>query len=415
MIEKIVLQNGVRILAERIDHVRSASVGIWVGSGSRHEPQSKNGISHFIEHMVFKGTSTRSASDIAAEMDGIGGQVNAFTTKECTCFYARALDSHLSIAVDVLCDMLLNSKMDDADVSNELGVILEEIDMYEDTPDDLVMERLFQEVYRGTQLGQPVIGCYDTLKEMRGADLSEYMHNNYSPQCIVVAISGSFSSSDIELIKEKFAGLKQTPAPVQRPASYNIGFTVCQKPIEQNHLCIAFPSIPAASDDRHALKVFSAILGGGMSSRLFQSVREEHGLCYSIYTYTVAHNDTGVFGIYLALGSDTEENALKLTRDVVRRFYIDGPTVSELERAREQLKANVLMSMESMTTRMNHIARSEMLIGRIPSQDEIIESYNLVTRDRVMSLAREILQFDKTSFSAVGSVKTAEQYAELIM
>lgn len=415
MIEKITLSNGVRILAERLEHVRSAAVGIWVASGSRHEPEQLSGISHFIEHMVFKGTRKRSASQIAVDMDMIGGQVNAFTTKECTCYYARALDCHLDIALDILCDIFFEPKMDDSDIKTERGVVLEEIDMYEDTPDDLVVEKLFQLVYGGTSLGLPILGNAQTLETMRGEDLAAYMAGNYMPPGTVVAISGSYSDGDIEYLKNRFSQMRPGDPPGYTPVAYKGGFTISEKPIEQNHLCIGFPSICASSKDRHTLAVLSAILGGGMSSRLFQKVREERGLCYSVYTFTAAHNDTGILGVYLALGADTEESALELTRDVLREFYSDGPTEEELHRAREQIKANVLMSMESMNTRMNHMARAEMLLGRVPDLDEIIKCYNDVSRESISALARSIFDFERLSFSAVGRTGDADKYMRILM
>ncbi len=414
MVEKIVLPNGVRILFERLDHVRSASVGFWVGSGSRHEPEEQNGISHFIEHMVFKGTKRRTAAQIAEEMDAIGGQMNAFTTKECTCFYARALDTHLHIALDVLCDIFFEPKMDDGDLVTERGVIFEEIDMYEDTPDDLVVERLFSNVYRGTPLGMPVIGVKPALEKMTGDTLASYMRGNYLPQHTIVSISGSFSDSDIQFLKDRFSAMPGGTRAQSANVDYAPAFITCAKPIEQNHLCLGFPSTSAASEKRHVLQTMSSILGGGMSSRLFQRVREERGLCYSIYTFSAAHEDTGVLGVYLALSDKTEEDALGLTHKIVREFRENGPTASELDRAREQLKANVLMSMESMNTRMNHMARSEMVLGRIPTLDEIIERYNSVTLDSIMELASEILDFDRLSFSAVGKIGDEDKYKRII-
>lgn len=414
MTEKITLPNGVRILCEHIEHVRSASVGIWVGSGSRHEPPELNGISHFIEHIVFKGTQTRSAADIAADMDSIGGQVNAFTTKECTCFYARALDKHLMQALDVLCDMFFEPKIAPADVKMECGVILEEIGMYEDSPEDLVSERLFSAVYKGTPLEYNILGRPGTLKKLTAARIRRYIGENYSPYKTVVAVSGSFTDADIDYLRARFSGMTGPVPSVPEPAGYTPAFTVRRKPIEQNHLCIGFPAPGMAAEQRHTLQILSLILGGGMSSRLFQSVREQRGLCYSIYSFAAAHEDTGIFGIYTALGSQTEQAALALICEELARFVSDGPTADELDRAREQITAGVLMSLESTNARMNHLARSELYLGHVPTAEEIIEKFDAVTLRDVRALCQEMIGVQKLSFSAVGRVHESAKYRALL-
>ena len=336
MYEKITLPNGVRILTERIPYVRSAALGVWVGSGSRHERPGENGAAHFIEHMAFKGTARRTAAALAEEMDAIGGQVNAFTTKENTCFYARVLDTHLPQAADMLCDMLFCSRFDDADVDTERGVILEEIGMYEDNPEDLCAERLAGAVFHGTPLARPILGRRATLEKMDGAWLRRYQRTHYAPQRIVVALAGSFTPGHVEDLARRFEGLEPAPHPAGRPAFYTPGVVVKKKAIEQNHLTLAFPGLPFADRRRFALQLLSSILGGGMSSRLFQQVREKRGLCYSIYTYGTCHDDTGYFGIYTALGKETEQEALDTILTVIRDFTEGGVTQEELDRAREQ-------------------------------------------------------------------------------
>ncbi len=414
MYEKITLPSGVRLLFEEIPYVSSAAVGIWVGSGSRHEPDVLGGISHAIEHMVFKGTHTHSAAQIAARMDAIGGQVNAFTTKECTCFYVRALHTHLPEALDVLTDIFFSPRMEETDWQNERKVILEEIDMYEDTPEDLVSERLFSSVFHGNRLAQPILGTPDSLEGMSAADLAGYMRENYRPTEVVVAMSGKFSQADKDYLIERFSALEGQARSAPPRASFRPGFTVKKKKIEQNHLCLAFPSLSFRDGRRYVLQTLTAMLGGGMSSRLFQTVREDRGLCYSVYSFGAAHEEVGLFGIYTALSPEAEEEALPLILDVVRRFVNEGPTSDELERAREQAKANVLMGLESTSARMNHLARNELLIGTIPTPEEIIAGYDAVTRAQVMALSEEIFRMDQIAFSAVGKVGPAARYRALL-
>lgn len=415
MKEKIVLPNGVRILLEEMADVRSVSVGIWVENGSRYERPSEGGVSHFIEHMVFKGTKTRSAAQMAREMDGVGGQVNAFTTKEHTCFYARVLDTHVRQAVDVLCDMFFNARFSDEDVQTELSVILEEIGMYEDSPEDLVMERLFAAVYKGTPVGRPILGSPAVLRRQTGASLKEYMKRRYGTNNTVIAMAGHFSPADVADLTARFSAMEGEADRRYPPARYQPAFTVKRKSIEQNHLQLVFPGLPYNSPDRFAMQLLSSILGGGMSSRLFQSVREEAGLCYSVYSFGAGHEDTGVFGIYAALGKETEREALDRICAELRAFVRNGVTEEELNRAREQVKANVLMGLESTAARMNNLARSELYLGRLTEEEETIRAYDEVTAEEIQVLAERTFDFERLSFSGVGKVRRAEEYRELLL
>ena len=410
MIEQITLKNGVRLLTEPMEGVRSAALGIWVGAGSRHETAGENGAAHFIEHMVFKGTETRSAADIAQEMDAIGGQVNAFTTKENTCFYVRALDTHLPQACDVLCDMFFRAAFRQEDVDTERGVILEEIGMYADNPEDVCSERLAAAVYRGSSLARPILGKRSTLEKMTGESLRAWRDTHYRPEEIVVALAGSFSAADVEDLKERFSVLKPTRRPKARAAAYQSAVTLKKKAIEQNHITLAFPGLPYGDERRFALQLLSFVLGGGMSSRLWQEAREKRGLCYSIYSYGAGHEDTGLFGIYTALGKETEREALEAILAVVKDIVQNGVTEAELSRAREQSKASVLMGLESTQARMSHLGRSALLTGKILTPDEIIAAYDAVTREDVLTLARELFQLDRAAFSAVGRVENEGYY-----
>lgn len=414
MVEKRTLPSGVRIVAEHIPHVRSASIGLWVGNGSRHETPVENGASHFIEHMLFKGTARQSAAELAEAMDAIGGQMNAFTTKECTCYYGRVLDTHIRTALDILLDMFFHSTFAEEDVAAERGIIFEEIDMYEDTPDDLVTERLFEAVYGGSALGRPILGTRETLSDMDSTFLQAYQRSHYCPENLVVAISGNFTPGDLDYIQSAFSHMSRSGGVSLSPAGYRPQFTVKEKSIEQNHLCLAFPGLSLCSPDRYAMQLLSNILGGGMSSRLFQTVREQSGLCYSIYSFGSSYQDTGILGIYTALGRETEEQALALILDILRNLQETGVTEDELSRAREQVKSNVLMSLESTSARMNKLGKHELSRGEIPSTEDIIARYDAVRREDILTLAQNHFPLSGLSFSAVGQVAEADRYRKLL-
>lgn len=414
MYEKIVLDNGLRIVAERIPYVRTVSVGIWVGAGSRHELASESGAAHFIEHMVFKGTDRRTAQDLAAEMDEIGGQINAFTTKECTCFYGRVLDSHLPQVLDILGDMIFHARFDQGDVENERGVILEEIGMYKDAPEDLVVERLMGAIYKGTALARPILGRPQTLNRMDGAFLKAYMARNYQPGDTVVALAGNLTDGDIERVKALFAPMQPGHLKPYRPAKYTPSFTGKKKATEQNHLCLAFPCHSALDPDRYACQLMSFILGGGLSSRLFQRIREQEGLCYSVYTFSSLFQDTGFHGIYTALGAETETRAIRSILEEIHRIQEEGVTETELRRATEQVKANMLMGLESTSDRMNRLGRNELIHGTVPEIQDVIQAYDQVTTAEIQAMAQKYLDLEALSFSAVGRIRPVEAYRDIL-
>ncbi len=415
MIDIETLPNGVRLVTERLDGVRSAALGIWVGGGSREEAPEESGAAHFIEHMLFKGTQRRSAADIARETDAIGGQMNAYTTKECTCFYGRVLDTHLPQALDILWDMVYGSAFAQEAVETERGVILEEIDMYEDTPDDLCMEKLYAAVFAGSSLARPILGDEETLERMTGASLHAYHDAHYRADNTVVSLVGSFSDEVLADLRARFATLEPGTRPPLVPAAYQPAFVVTEKAIEQDHLVLAFPGLDFNAPERFALQVLSSILGGGVSSRLFQQVREQQGLCYTICAYGAGHEDTGLYCIYTALNREMEERALQTICRVVRQLQDEGPTEEELVRAREQAKANVILGLESTQARMSHAGRSLLMSGEILSAEEIIAAYDAVGREDVMALARSIFDWDRVSLSAVGQVRSAEEYRSIVL
>ncbi|MBQ3088954.1 MAG: insulinase family protein [Oscillospiraceae bacterium] len=408
------LENGVRILTEKIPVIRSAALGLWVTTGSRDEKAAESGAAHFIEHMLFKGTADNTAAQLAGRMDAIGGQLNAFTTKECTCFYVHALDSHLMEGLDILSDMFFNSNFDEEDVKTERGVVLEEIGMYRDDPADVCNERLSEAVFKGTSLARPILGKKATLERMTGQWLKEYMHSHYRPDRVIISLAGSYDEGVVEEIRRRFSRMEPGKSPRTKKASYTPAITLKRKATEQNQLILAFPSITAGENKRFGMQLLSSILGGGMSSRLFQEVREKQGLCYSIYTYGSSYADVGLFCIATAQSHETEEQAISSIRRVIDEFLTDGASQEELDRARELSKANVLMGLESTTAHMNHMARSIIQSGSILSPEEIIAAYDAVTLEELRTLARETFRWDQASLSVVGKVAPEENYVRLI-
>ena len=414
MHEKIVLPNGVRLLIEPIPHVHSASVGIWVGNGSRHETPEQQGISHMIEHMVFKGTTKRTAVQQAAEMDLIGGQFNAYTTKEITCYYTRALHSHLPLALDLLFDLFYNATFLESDIATEKNVILEEIGMYEDTPDDLCIERLFSAVYRGNALGRPILGLPSTLSQITSEKLHHFRDTHYLPEETVVSMAGRFQKLDVENLIRFCSRMTGSGRLSITPAIYQPCITLRRKEIEQNHLCLAFPALPYDHPKRFTMQLLGAILGGSMSSRIFQEIRERLGLCYSTYTFGATHTDTGLLCLYAALSPDTEAKAITAICHLIIQLLQDGVTDDELYRAREQAKSSVFLGLESVTSRMNHLARSELFYGKVMSERDILEAYDAITCDEILALARRVFDFQKVSLSVVGQVGSKAHYQTLL-
>ncbi len=409
-IKSEILPNGVRIVYEKLSHVSTVAIGIWVQSGARHEPKELCGISHFIEHMVFKGTNERSARDIAEQMDGIGGQINAFTSNECTCFYARSLDTHFYLAADVLCDIFFGSKFADADIRSERNVIYEEIGMYEDSPEDLAVDRLNEAVFRGSSLGRPILGTKKTLRTFNSQILRNYRDTHYTSEGIIVSVAGNYSEDQLKALKERFSKLPHSQRIYTPEAKYNRAVTLRRKPIEQNHLCIAFPMPGYSNDDRFAIQLLSSILGGGMSSRLFQCVREEAGLCYSIASFTGTTAEQGLFCINTALGRETESEAIDLIMEEIDSICQSGVEDLELFRAREQLKANIMMGMENTNARMNNLAQNMLRYNRIITPDETMQRIDAVTKEDILACARNVLDSKKMSFSGVGELKSADWY-----
>ena len=411
MYQPITLPNGARLLLQEVPGAQSAALGFFVGVGSRHEAPRENGAAHFIEHMLFKGTARRSAGQLARDMDAIGGQFNAYTTKEHTCFYGRTLDRHLDEGLDILADMLFHSRFDQGDVELERGVILEEIGMYEDTPEDLVSERLSAAVYRGTPLARPILGRESTLEGMTGEWLARWQRKHYHAGNLVAALAGKFSLAQADSLRDLLAALPSGLPAQSPPVTYRPAVTAKKKAIEQNHLILAFPAPSYLDERRPQVLLLNALLGGGCSSRLFQQLREERGLCYSVYSYVADHADTGLLGIYAAVSRDQEWAALEGARRVALELADHGPSQEEVDRVREQAKANLLMGSESVQARMSHLGSSALLYGRVRETEELLELYDAVTREQLRDLAGALFRMEAASLSAVGRVGSSADYA----
>ena len=411
MYQPITLPNGARLLLQEVPGAQSAALGFFVGVGSRHEAPRENGAAHFIEHMLFKGTARRSAGQLARDMDAIGGQFNAYTTKEHTCFYGRTLDRHLDEGLDILADMLFHSRFDQGDVELERGVILEEIGMYEDTPEDLVSERLAAAVYQGTPLARPILGRASTLEGMTGEWLAQWQRKHYHAGNLVAALAGKFSPAQADSLRDLLASLPSGLPAQSAPAAYRPAATARRKAIEQNHLILAFPAPSYLDDRRPQVMLLNALLGGGCSSRLFQQLREERGLCYSVYSYVADHADAGLLGIYAAVSRDQEWAALEGARRVALELADHGPSQEEVDRVREQAKANLLMGSESVQARMSHLGSSALLYGRVRETEELLDLYDAVTREQLRDLAGALFRMEAASLSAVGRVGSSADYA----
>ncbi|RBW69892.1 M16 family metallopeptidase [Bacillus taeanensis] len=391
MITKYTCANGVRIVLEPIPTVRSVAIGVWVGTGSRYETEENNGISHFLEHMFFKGTKTRSAREIAESFDRIGGQVNAFTSKEYTCYYAKVLDEHADYALDVLADMFFNSIFDEEELKKEKNVVYEEIKMYEDTPDDIVHDLLSQAAYGDHALAYPILGTEKTLGTFTSETLRNYINQYYTPDNIVISIAGNVSEEFINSVQSYFGSYEtnhQKPE-VQAPSFLDKHFAR-KKDTEQAHLCIGFPGLPFGDKKVYALTILNSILGGSMSSRLFQEVREERGLAYSVFSYHSSYQDNGLLTVYGGTGQSQLNELYETIMTTVQTLKQDGITQKELENCKEQLKGNLMLSLESTNSRMSRNGKNELMLRRHRSLDDIIDSVNGVTINDVNNLAGDI-------------------------
>ncbi|WP_336989714.1 pitrilysin family protein [Bacillus infantis] len=401
MIKKYTCQNGVRVVLENIPTVRSVAIGVWIGTGSRNEHPGNNGVSHFLEHMFFKGTKTRTAREIAESFDSIGGQVNAFTSKEYTCYYAKVLDTHSKFALDVLADMFFNSTFVDEELNKEKNVVLEEIKMYEDTPDDIVHDLLGKAIYESHPLGYPILGTEETLETFKGDTLREYMHETYTPENVVISIAGNISDSFIQEVEKLFgsyeAGKQERN---QEKPVFHSNRASRKKETEQAHLCLGYEGLPVGHKDMYSLILLNNILGGSMSSRLFQDVREQRGLAYSVFSYHSSFQDTGMVTIYGGTGAKQLDVLFETIQETLATLKRDGITEKELKNSKEQMKGSLMLSLESTNSRMSRNGKNELLLGRHRSLDEIVEQIDKVSEAGVNEMANSIFS-DQFSVSLI--------------
>ena len=407
-IRREVLPNGLTVLTEEMQHIRSVSIGIWVKAGSRDEQAEHNGISHFLEHMVFKGTQTRTAEDIARQIDSIGGNLDAFTAKECICFNVKVLDEHLPIALDVLSDLVLHPVFDAKDIARERGVILEEIKMDEDSPDYLVHEIFTQNFWKDHPLGKPILGTKETVRHFEQPLLWDYYGKRFAPANLVVAAAGHINHEHFaQLVAERFQHLKpatngfhdSVPEVAARIILRN------KKSLEQVQICVGLPAYPISHEKRYASYILNTMLGGGMSSRLFQNVRERRGLAYAIYSELNPYRDTGCLSIYAGTSLESAPKVVDLIVNEFRDLKQNAISEEELRRTKEQLKGSLMLSLESTTARMSNLARQEMYFDRFFGLDEIIERIESVTSEELTGLANEFFHADRIAVTVLGNLE----------
>jgi predicted Zn-dependent peptidase len=413
MIVREVLPNGVRLITEQMDHVRSVSVGVWLTRGSRHEPREHGGIAHFVEHMLFKGTTTRSAEDIAQQVDSLGGHLDAFTSKEYAGYYIKVLDEHLPTALDVLSDLVLNPAFEPDEVEREKKVILEEIKMVEDTPDDLVHELFTQSFWRDHPLGQPILGSVDSVQALSADALRIYFDGTYTARHLVIVAVGNISHDRMRaLIMPTFGALVALGDQVEdRPPDVVPHALVRAKELEQSHVLLGTSSYPQDHDDRHAAYVLNTMLGGSMSSRLFQNVREKRGLAYAVFSNLVAYRDAGQLTIYAGCANDAVRELVKVVVDELRGMK-QPPPDAELRRAKDHLKGSLMLSLESTSSRMSNLARQEIYFERQFSLDETIDSIERVSTGDVVRVSRDLFGNGSLGATVLGHQQGFELTAE---
>lgn len=407
MYHKVQLDNHVHILTEQVPHVRSVALGFWVAVGSRDESPGHNGISHFIEHLLFKGTEKRTAKQIAEALDAVGGQLNAFTTKEYTCYYARVLDEYVDLAIDLLSDMLFHSKFAPDDIDRERNVIIEEIKMYEDTPDELVHDIFAGLMWQGHALGRPIIGTADVIAQLSRDKIIDFYNTHYTPGNLVVTAAGNISGEEVTRklrpILEARTG-QQTPRSMVTPTPRRE--VLCRsKDTEQVHLCLGAPGLSLEDENIYTFQVLNTILGGGLSSRLFQEVREQRGLVYSVYSYHSSYHDTGLFCVYAGLSKQNVDEVMELVFKQVKDIRVNSVKAEELQRAKDQLKGNLLLSLENVSTRMSRLGKSQLYLGKIVPPEEVVQKLNKVTLADIQALAAEMLKPENFSMATIGPWK----------
>jgi len=401
------LANGLTVITEQMQHIRSASIGVWLQTGSRDEDAEWNGISHFIEHMVFKGTKHRTAEEIARQVDSIGGNMDAFTAKECICFNVKVLDEHVPTALDILSDLVLNPIFDASDIARERGVIMEEIKMDEDNPDYLVHEIFTQNFWKDHPLGKPILGTKETVKRFERDSVLDAYAYRFAPGNIIVSAAGNLDHDGfVELVKRHFEHMKPVSNGFHSlaPKTFSRIILRNKKALEQVQLCIGVPAHPIAHEKRHAGYILNTLLGGGMSSRLFQNIRERQGLAYSIYSDLNPYRDTGCLAVYAGTSLASAAKVVQSVVDEFRKLKSDSVPEEELRRSKAQLKGSLMLSLESSTSRMSNLARQEMYFDRFYDLDELIERIEAVTAEDLANLANEFFKPESVAVTALGNL-----------
>lgn len=411
---KVVLDNGVRVVWERMSSLKSVAIGIWMNVGTRDERKGQEGLSHFLEHMMFKGTRRRSASKISQEIDSLGGEMNAFTTHESTVFYVKVLDQQIDQAVDLLADLFHHSRYAPQEIEREKQVVLEEIRTVRDDPEDFAQELHAQHVMKGHPLGRSILGNSSTMKEIGRKNILNYVSEQYHPDKLVVSVAGNFNEKTLgPLLNRSFGKWRPSrPKPVsldsRQPPNLCTGTFVHPKPLEQTHVCVGLPGIPVNHPTRYAAHTLNALLGGGVSSRLFQEIREKRGLAYTIYSQLSSFSDAGTLTIYAATGSKDLPELVDVVRQEVRKLRSRGPAVQELVRTKNQLKGTLMLGLEGTYGRMNKLAKDEICQARSVSLKEMLSEIDKISKEQIKNVAQELLNIEEMTVTALGPVsKTA--------
>lgn len=400
------LNNGLTIIAEEIPYLKSISMGIWFRAGIKTEENYIDGVSHFIEHMMFKGTKNRTSKQLVAEIENLGGVINAFTGRECTCYYVRLLDEHLNIGIDILSDMILNSKFDEKDIEREKSVIIEELKMYEDSPEDLTYDILLEKVYNNKGIGKNILGSKESIKSMNRDAILDYFEKFYVPENAVLSICGNFDFEEtVKLIEDKFENWHG-----EKP-DYNLQneiFNPCiikkDRDYEQTNLAICFEceNIGSSSNDVYAIDIINNVLGGSSTSRLFQRIREDEGLVYSIYSEQEFYREKGELGIYASMSTENLEDVYRLVKEEIISLNKNGITEEELNNSKEQLKGEFMLGMESTESRMNAIGKYMLITGKVETLEDVIEGLNSITMDDINRVISDVLDINKMGVCVVG-------------
>jgi predicted Zn-dependent peptidase len=406
-IRRAVLPNGLTVITEEMQHIRSVSIGIWMKTGSRDEDLPWNGISHFIEHMVFKGTQHRSAEEIARQVDSIGGNMDAFTAKECISFSIKVLNEHVPIALDVLSDLVLNPVFDAQDISRERGVILEEIKMDEDNPDYLVHEIFTQNFWKDHPLGRPILGTRDTVKRFDRTPVFDFYSQRFSPNNMIITAAGYLNHDRfVELVAKHFENMKPMSNGFHSPPPKIVPKIILRnkKSLEQVQICVGVPSYPITHERRHTSYILNTLLGGGMSSRLFQNIRERQGLAYAIYSDLNPYRDTGCMSIYAGTSRESASKVVECIVSEFRKLKTEMVTEDELRRSKDQLKGSLMLSLESSNARMSNLARQEMYFDQFYGLDELIAKIEAVTAEELKELANQFFETDSIAVTVLGNL-----------